>query len=179
MIARSVTTFFDPKKDAKRKPIQEGGIAGGNNAPRVTQGFNINGFSSIAEEMKEKNDQVDSQKMSERDASENSSITFQSDGNSSNASIMTAAKKIGYKPGKLPNGKHPVTTKRVQRKIKQMRLMQRISHKIQDFILQPENSWIEQLDSKETIEVGDINADMDLFFVVKGAIEFTMREDHI
>ena len=116
---------------------------------------------------------------SQRYASENSSITFQSDNNSSQASIMTAAKVIGYKPGKLQNGKHPVTTRKLERKIKQLRIMTRISDKIQDFILQPQNSWVERLDSKESMAVDDINADMDLFFVIKGAVEFTMREDHI
>ena len=29
------------------------------------------------------------------------------------------------------------------------------------------------------MEVGDINTHMDLFFIVKGAVEFTMREDPI
>ena len=57
--------------------------------------------------------------------------------------------------------------------------MERISPHIQKYILQPENSWIEKLDTNDKIDIGDINTHMDLFFVLSGAIEFTMREDPI
>ena len=60
-----------------------------------------------------------------------------------------------------------------------MRLMERISPHIQKYILQPENSWIEKLEVNDKIDIGDINTHMDLFFVLSGAIEFTMREDPI
>ena len=57
--------------------------------------------------------------------------------------------------------------------------MKRISSQIQKYILQPQNSWIHKVGPQETIEVGDINTHMDLFFIVRGAVEFTMREDAI
>lgn len=57
--------------------------------------------------------------------------------------------------------------------------MKRISSQIQKFVLQPQNSWIHKVGPQESIEVGDINTHMDLFFIVKGAVEITMREDPI
>ena len=46
--------------------------------------------------------------------------------------------------------------------------------------MQTENSWIERLDfTGDTIELDDINTHMDLFYVVRGAVVFTMREDVI
>ena len=57
--------------------------------------------------------------------------------------------------------------------------MERISPHIQKYVLQPSNSWIEKLDAGDKIDIGDINTHMDLFYVVSGAIEFTMREDPI
>ena len=58
--------------------------------------------------------------------------------------------------------------------------MSRVSTLIQNFILRPENSWVEKLESiGDTIELDDINTHMDFFYVVRGAVEFTMREDPI
>ena len=58
-------------------------------------------------------------------------------------------------------------------------MMERVSPHIQKYILQPHNSWIEKLDTHDRIEIGDLNTHMDLFYVLSGAIEFTMREDPI
>ena len=57
--------------------------------------------------------------------------------------------------------------------------MERVSTHIQKYILQPHNSWVEKLDTHDKIEIDDINAHMDLFYVLSGAVEFTMREDPI
>lgn len=43
--------------------------------------------------------------------------------------------------------------------------------------MEPQNSCIEVLDQNEQLKIEDINTSMDCFFVIKGAIEFTMRED--
>jgi len=97
---------------------------------------------------------------------------------SSNASLMSIAKD-GYAMNLLPAGKQPVKTKALSRKIKNLKPVRRVSSQIHKYILQPQNSWLEKLKYGQSIESDDINQNMDCFFVVKGAIEFTMREDQI
>ena len=94
-------------------------------------------------------------------------------------SLLSIAKANGYGQGELNSGRHPVTTKRMARKIKSMRIMERISPFVQQFIMQPEHSWIEKLETHEKLKLDDINTHIDLFYVLSGAIEFTMREDPI
>lgn len=67
-----------------------------------------------------------------------------------------------------------MTTRALKAQIKNLKLMSRLSSKVQDFILLPENSWVERLNKNDCMEVGEINSDMDFFFIVKGAVEFTM-----
>jgi hypothetical protein len=64
-------------------------------------------------------------------------------------------------------------------KIKDLKPIRRVSTQIHKFLLQPQNSWLEKLDLGQMLEIKDINDHMDCFFVIKGAIEFTMREDEI
>ena len=142
MITRSITTRFDPAKNTKPQPKTS-------KFQSKAPGFSFLALKNPISEIKEQSN-VSSQKNDPSDikVSESSSITFQSDSHSSKASLTSVAKEIGYKPGKLSFGRHPVTTNRLVEKIKQVRIMQRVSEKIQDFILRPENSWVERLDSR-------------------------------
>ena len=141
MITRSITTRFDQAKNDRQQPKTS-------KFQSKAPGSSFLSLNKPITEIKEQSN-VSSQKNDPSDikVSENSSIILQSESHSSKESLTSVAKEIGYKPGKLPFGRHPVTTNRLVEKIKQVRILQRVSEKIQDFILRPENSWVERLDS--------------------------------
>ena len=100
--------------------------------------------------------------------------------NSSCSSLMSIAKTSGYGGNNMiAPGKYAVSTKPIARKICDLGMFSRISTQIQKYILQPQNSWIEKLDVGETCDIGDINTHMDVFYIVRGEVEFLMREDPI
>ena len=47
-------------------------------------------------------------------------------------------------------------------------MMERLSTHVQDFIMEPENSWIEVLDLNEVVKIEDVSASLDCFFVIRG-----------
>lgn len=79
----------------------------------------------------------------------------------------------------MDHGKHAVQGSRLKKKIGKIRIMERISSHVLNFIMEEENSWIEVLNQNDLMNIDDINMNMDMFYVVRGAIEFTMREDAI
>lgn len=79
----------------------------------------------------------------------------------------------------MDHGKHAAQGSRLKKKIGKIRIMERISSHVLNFIMEEENSWIEVLNQNDLMNIDDINMNMDMFYVVRGAIEFTMREDAI
>ena len=98
---------------------------------------------------------------------------------SSCGSILSTAKAAGLATGKGKFGKFPVTRRALASKIKNLKIMKRIAPPMQGYILEQENSWIERMQAGQTMKIDDINSHLDLFFVVRGELEFTMREDPI
>ena len=97
---------------------------------------------------------------------------------SSNSSMKSMAKAVGFVNGKFTPGKHKVEGRRLRQKINKLKIMEnRVSDHVRNFVMEPENSAVEMLRLGDELDIEDINTKMDVFFIVSGALEFTMRED--